>query len=48
MKVKLQNNRIIILYREADKWVRVTDKWILDRMYMVLWQFIRYQNNLKK
>ena len=48
MKVKLQNNRIIILYREADKWVRVTDKWILDRMYMVLWQLIRYQNNLKK
>ena len=48
MKVKLQNNRIIILYREADKWVRVTDKWILDRMYMVLRQLIRYQNNLKK
>ena len=48
MKVKLHNNRIIILYREADKWVRVTDKWILDRMYMVLWQFIRYQNNGKK
>ena len=48
MKVKLQNKRIIILYREADKWVRVTDKWILVRMYMVLRQLIRYQNNGKK
>ena len=48
MKVKPHNNRIIILYREADKWVRVTDKWILVRMYMVLRQLIRYQNNGKK
>lgn len=48
MKVKLQNHRIIILYKEAGKWVRVTDKWILDKMYMVLRQLIRYQNDGKK
>lgn len=48
MKVKLQNHRIIILYKEAGEWVRVTDKWILDKMYMVLRQLIRYQNDGKK
>lgn len=48
MKVKLQNHRIIILYKEAGEWVRVTDKWILDKMYMVLRQLIRHQNDGKK
>lgn len=50
MKVKFQNRRIIILYKEADEWVRVTDKWILDKMYLVLKQLlnIRHQNDGKK
>lgn len=49
MKVKLQNYRIIILYKEADSWIRVTDKWILYKMYMVLMQLIniRHINNEK-
>lgn len=50
MKVNTKKHKIIILVKGSDDWVRVTDKWILDRMYRILMhlQAIRNLNNGKK
>ncbi len=50
MKVRVHNHKIIILVKGSDDWVRVTDKWILDRMYRILMhlQAIRHIDNGKK
>lgn len=44
MKVNAKKHKIIILVKGSDDWVRVTDKWILDRMYRILMQLLTIRN----
>lgn len=50
MKVNTHKHKIIILIKSSDDWERVTDKWILDKMYRILihLQNIRHVNDGKK
>lgn len=47
MRVRMQGRRIIVLYREADAWVSVRDRWVLEKMYAVLVQLMRLREQKK-